>query len=262
MSEHEQPVIDVPKEKSFSKGSFRPSLVPAAWISASTCAGSGDVLHTTDTNDDSTESERKTQDVLEGEDSVEFGTLSPDVRDQTEEDVAFYFLANDSAADTPFREFQKNEFLQNGSTCSMREDSLNISDDNRTPFTKLQICKDTAEKPTLHHDFMSELEEFPEASPPILTTTDHSTIQSPVPTTKRDASSLTAEEVTAGVVALLENDQDMLHFTTKQWMEAVAMHLDVESLPKQWKSTVKDVLLERGEVCVHVCVCVLYICLE
>lgn len=225
--------------KSFSKGTFRPSLVSAAWISATANEDGGNSLliseSTSNYFSDEGASERKSEDN-EFED-----TLSPDEGDKTEADIALFF---EDPSETPFREFQNT--VNKGHLTSPAED------DERTPFTSLKMSASSEKKGVqdispASNDFLFELDDdVPPLNPELLAEVDNDKVLSPSGIVPIAPESLTEDDIVNSIKDLMSSKT--MEFSTKQWMRLIASHLSIESLPSEWKSTVKTAVIAEAEV--------------
>jgi hypothetical protein len=214
---------EVVGEKSFSKGSFRPSLVSAAWISATANEDGGDEA-----------TEKKTEDD-EFED-----TLSPDECDKTAADIALFFQEENDTTETPFKEFQKTVGSERLTSAS--------KDEECTPFTALKMCVSTEKKASpAGNDFLFELDDdVPVVNHELLLGIDNEKVLSPSEIVPIAPEALTEDDIVDAIKSLMSSKT--LECSTKQWMKLIADHLSIESVPSEWKTTIKNVVMAEAEV--------------
>lgn len=74
---------------------------------------------------------------------------------------------------------------------------------------------------------------------------DNDMISSPMPQLFEDGD-LDESKLRDAIKFLIELDAENMNLSTKHWMQEIATHFGVASLPKQWKGTIRDLLVEEA----------------
>ena len=228
------PAIEDQRTKTFSKNAFKPSLLGATAF---------DIQRLSNNSTNVDEDEEEVEEELEEDNLI--NSLKCDaqgdkvntlISEDTELDVDGTFPSPlvRSAGDTPVVEKTKQTST-----------FFDTSGDVKT-IEKFRVA-DANELDAFDFDFEGE-----GTSGPVLEDafTDNMLISSPAPlaisSEKSVPGSINEEEVRNVIKHLIEMDADNMNMSTKKWMTEIAGHLRLEMLPKEWKGTIKSILMEEA----------------
>lgn len=213
------PAIQEQRPKTFSKNAFKPSLLGATAF---------DVQRVSNNDANVYEIEEEQEQEHEQEQVMETDALQ-----DTDVDTSSTSRIEPTARDTPVAE-KLNQYVSEPSA------GLNV------------IEKLTVEDELDAFEFAFENENVEEEGGADGDFSDNMLLKSPEPLAQSSGHKVPRDEkiskdsVRNAIKFLIEMDSDNINLTTKAWMTTIAEHLGVAELPKEWKNSVKSILVEEA----------------
>lgn len=225
------PVIGIQKTKTFSKDSFKPSLHGATALhvqSSSDPVGSPEAL----SESDSPVSTNSATSTPEGKDHNSTETDERDEEFVIPGGDVVLSDRNTHVVDTPKK---SKKAASSPSDVPLTKESTQSGENDFDTFD-FGFGNDESR----HGSSSSSAPELEDAF------ADNALISSPMPNTPLTDDDLNEDQLRSIIKKLIDNDSSNIDMSTKDWMRAISRHYGVDSLPKSWKGTVRDILVDEA----------------
>lgn len=214
------PTVQEQRTKTFSKNAFKPSLHGASSLNI----------------DDSSPPCSPTAVLEENEDNInnEGDTLKDNEVESTD------ILEESKKVSSP---------TSPNVGCTPNESTVRLSSSSSsTPHTSEKSMRRRAEQNDLDaFDFALGNDDGSQAGAPILDAfADNVLISSPAPVHTLQSNDLNEDLLRSTIKKMIESDGTNIEMSTKNWMTKIAAQYGVEMLPKEWKGSIRDILVEEA----------------